>query len=493
MAENQGSSGQQPTAAATIKGIEHRSIDWVPDDERHGKLWHQAPLWFVGNFGFVVIAIGFIGPSLGLTMWWTAAAGVIGSLVGTVFMALHAQQGPVFGLPQMIQSRAQFGYRGVVVPLAAVLFTYLALNVAATVLIADGVKPAFGWNGTALALISTVCAAALAIYGHDWVHRVFRMVFYALVPLTLAVTIGILLGYAGHANHAGHYGFTWVGFMSEVTAAAALNISYAPYVSDYSRYLPRATSPVGLVGAAFAGAGTAPIWLIALGAWLATRLGATDVLLGLKQAGNSTLAPLGTVTAVLSVVAAVVTMGMNAYGGMLTTLTAVDCFRKINPTRTARVVTIIALGIAWYVIASLISATATNTLNTALTLMLYLLVPWTATNLVDFFLIRRGNYSITDIFARDGIYGIWAWRGLLSFTVGVACEIPFMVLPDIAGWSYTGPAARAMSGVDVTWLVGLAAAGITYFFVARGLPFPTARTTLADAREGLTTQTEREA
>jgi NCS1 family nucleobase:cation symporter-1 len=48
--------------------IEARSIDWVPDDERTGKLWHQAPLWFLGNFQYFSIPIGFIGPALGLSL-----------------------------------------------------------------------------------------------------------------------------------------------------------------------------------------------------------------------------------------------------------------------------------------------------------------------------------------------------------------------------------------------------------------------------------------
>ena len=30
------------TQGAGIRGIETRSIDWVPDSERHGKVWHQA-------------------------------------------------------------------------------------------------------------------------------------------------------------------------------------------------------------------------------------------------------------------------------------------------------------------------------------------------------------------------------------------------------------------------------------------------------------------
>ena len=49
--------------------IEARSIDWVPETERHGRIWHQAPLWFLGNFQYFSIPIGFVGPALGLSLW----------------------------------------------------------------------------------------------------------------------------------------------------------------------------------------------------------------------------------------------------------------------------------------------------------------------------------------------------------------------------------------------------------------------------------------
>ena len=140
--------------ATQPRGIEVRSIDWVPETERHGRIWHQAPLWFLGNFQYFSIPIGFVGPSLGLSLGWSILGGVLGILVGTVFMAFHAAQGPTLGLPQMIQSRAQFGYRGVVVPLFATLFTYLAFNVADQVLLAEGLNGAFGWNENLIAIVS---------------------------------------------------------------------------------------------------------------------------------------------------------------------------------------------------------------------------------------------------------------------------------------------------------------------------------------------------
>ena len=56
----------------------------------------------------------------------------------------------------------------------------------------------------------------------------------------------------------------------------------------------------------------------------------------------------------------------------------------------------------------------------SLTLMLYLLVPWTALNLVDFFFVRRGHYAITEIFNPNGVYRRWGWRGLTAYAVGFA-------------------------------------------------------------------------
>jgi hypothetical protein len=67
------------TRGAGIHGIETRSIDWIPDTERHGKVWHQAPLWFLGNFQYFTIPIGFIGPAFGLSLAWTIVAARRGS------------------------------------------------------------------------------------------------------------------------------------------------------------------------------------------------------------------------------------------------------------------------------------------------------------------------------------------------------------------------------------------------------------------------------
>ena len=145
--------------------------------------------------------------------------------------------------------------------------------------------------------------------------------------------------------------------MAQFSAAAAYNITYAPYVSDYSRYLPREhDQPLDHRLGVLRRRPARAIWLIALGAWLAVSLGADDGLVGLMTAGNNVIDGLGDLAAFFSAAALAATMGMNAYGGALTVLTAVDSVHPINPTRRLRVLTILGLAVVWFVIAKSISA-----------------------------------------------------------------------------------------------------------------------------------------
>jgi purine-cytosine permease-like protein len=122
--------------------------------------------------------------------------------------------------------------------------------------------------------------------------------------------------------------------------------------------------------------------------------------------------------------------------------------------------------------------------------MLYLLVPWTALNLVDYFFVRRGHYAITDIFTPSGVYGRWGWRGLVSYGAGFAAMIPFMVLPPMFGLSYTGPVpAHVANGVDYSWLVGLVISGLVYLILSRTLDLAPERAAIEASERQLQTIT----
>jgi purine-cytosine permease-like protein len=447
-----------------VGAIEARSIDYIPESERHGKVWQQGPFWFLGNFQFFTITIGFIGPSIGLSMLQTIVAGTLGIAFGTLFMAFHATQGPHLGLPQMIQSRGQLGYRGVIVALFGSFVTFMLFNVVDVILLGSGLNGIFGWDPLAIAVVTTVIAAALAIYGHDVLHRVFRLLFFVSLPFFVILTVAIVTGkVTGTPAPVGE--FSWAALLAQFTAAAAYNITYAPYVSDYSRYLPRSTKTAPIVVSVFLGAAGSAVWLIAIGAWLATNLGATDALVSLRDAGDAVFSGLGSLLAILSVLALVATMGINAYSAMLSTVTGFDSIRSVKPTRNLRVITIVVLAVIWAVAGISFGGDAVGALFNSLIVMLYLLVPWTAINLVDYFFVRRGRYAITDLFTPRGIYGSWGTRGLTAFVIGLASMLPFIVIPGVV----TAPAAEALGGTDVSAIVGLLVSALVYYALTRSL------------------------
>ena len=219
--------------------IESRSIDYVPQNERHGNVWHQGPFWFTGNFVLTTMVVGFVGPSIGLDLLWSVIAVVLGAVFGTFFMAFHANQGPRMGLPQMIQSRAQFGIRGAVLPFIAVLFVYIGFNVFNVILATQGlhlVLPGASWLWyTVLILI----AVAFAVVGYDLLHFIQRWLTYVLIVVFAILTVGAIAHLDAGSAIPATSGFSWGPFLITFGAAAGYQISYAVYVSDYSRYLPQ--------------------------------------------------------------------------------------------------------------------------------------------------------------------------------------------------------------------------------------------------------------
>jgi purine-cytosine permease-like protein len=105
-----------------------------------------------------------------------------------------------------------------------------------------------------------------------------------------------------------------------------------------------------------------------------------------------------------------------------------------------------------------------NRFEDLLALLLYLFTPWTAINLVDFYVVRRGHYSIREIFNPAGMYGRWNWRGLTAYFAGFIAMIPFFSTTP-----YTGPVARALGGADIAMLVGLPVAAGIYLLTCRSI------------------------
>jgi NCS1 family nucleobase:cation symporter-1 len=111
--------------------IEVRSIDFIPDAERHGGLLSQFTLWLSANLQITAIVTGALAVVLGGDVFWSLIALLLGQLVGGAVMALHGAQGPQLGLPQMISSRVQFGVYGAMIPIVLVCLMYIGFPRAA--------------------------------------------------------------------------------------------------------------------------------------------------------------------------------------------------------------------------------------------------------------------------------------------------------------------------------------------------------------------------
>lgn len=82
----------------------------------------------------------------------------------------------------------------------------------------------------------------------------------------------------------------------------------------------------------------------------------------------------------------------------------------------------------------------------------------------------RDIAELSDRARLDGVYGVWGWRGLTAYFAGFLAEIPFMMLPSIGGFTYTGYVpGHLTNGVDYSWLVGLMVSGLVYWLLSRSL------------------------
>jgi len=453
-----------PATAGRIGGIEVRSIDYVPLNERHGKVWSQGPLWFMSNAQIATLAVGTFSITGGGNLIWSMLAIIGGVLFGTFFMAFHSAQGPQLGLPQMIQSRPQFGYVGALLVWAFAYLQYAGFNIFNTILAGDALNSTVHGPSKMWIVVATVVAAVVALVGYDLIHGVERWLTAGFLIIFGLLTIGICtLPYPAGSFDLGD--FKWTPFLIQFGAVAGYQISWAIYVSDYSRYLPPSVTVRKTFLWTYWGSALGAIWLMCLGAALAAWAGANfETIASIKEAGDHVFSGFGAIALVFSTLGLISVTALNMYGGSLTLISAIDSFKKVRPTSTVRIVTIAFTAVLSLIPALLIGQNFLTNFQDFLLLVLYLFIPWTAVNLVDYYVVRRGHYAIAEIFNPHGMYRRWGWRGITSYLVGFAAMLPFLSTSK-----YTGFVATALNGADISMFVGLPVAGILYWVLAKSI------------------------
>lgn len=460
-----------------VSGLEVRSIDYVPLDERHGRLWHLGPLWFMSNAQIATLAVGLISITEGGNLIWSLLAIVVGTVIGTFFMAFHSAQGPQLGLPQMIQSRPQFGYLGALLVWLFAYVQYAGFNVFNSSLAADALHTTLHGGVRLWVVVVTAVALVIALVGYDIIHKAERFLTYTFLVVFGVFTVGVLvtLHYPPGSFDLG--GFRWTPFLAQFGVVAGYQISWAIYVSDYSRYLPPDVTVRKTFYWTYFGSALGGIWLMVLGTLLAAWAGKDfETIRTINAAGDKVFDGFGAIVLLFASLGLISVTALNMYGGSLTLISAMDSFRRVRPTLGVRLLTIGLTAALSLVGALAATADFLQNFNDFLLLVLYLFIPWTAVNLMDYYVVRRGHYAIAEIFNPHGIYGRWGRHGIIAYLVGFAVMIPFFSV----GKLYVGPAAEALGGADISLFVGLPVSALPYWWLTRSVDVA-AETRIAEA------------
>ncbi len=435
--------------------IEDLSIHYVPETERHGKPRDQFTVWFGGNFGAIGLFTGSLSIVLGLTLPWAIIAIAIGFIFGALICAFHAIQGPRLGVPQMIQSRGQFGFYGAGILFLATFLLEFGYTAAQTVLQGQALNVVVPSVSILVWLfIFTVPTIVLSIFGYDWIHHWARLVTVALFVTVLVMFVQALRFSHGLARAETSWSAPPLALFALVVAIYLILIaSWAPNISDYSRYLPQTTRSSRTFWAVFLGLATSGA-ISCMGAYITALLPKASLFAAVQTISG------GAVVVILAL-SLIATNVLTTYTGMLSLTSALSTFKEVPISKMVRVAGIVITAGAGLVAAALGYKTFLNSFENFLYVLLFVFIPWSAVNLFDFYFVKKGSYNVEAFFDRHGEYRGVRVVPVTMYLVGLGVELLF-----INQTFYVGPLVSALGGVDISWIVGFVVPFGLYYIVA---------------------------
>lgn len=439
--------------------IESNSIEYVRAEHRHGKPSDLFTLWFCTNVAPLAVISGATSVLVfKLDLLSAMAAILAGQFFGAIFHALTSAQGPLVGVPQMIQSRAQFGRYGSLLVVGFTTIIYLGFFVSNIILSGKTLHTAVpAIPVSAATVLGAVLATLIGVIGYHFIHR-FNKIGAWFMGIALLIGIALILPKLD-AQTLQRGQFEVSNWFAMFSLCAIWQISFAPYTSDYSRYLPKSTGFGKTFMFTYFGTSLGTIFAFVFGVLAVSTGEATDAMYAVQtQTGM-----FGYVLIFLFLVNIIGHNGMNLYGAVLCFITAAQTFRPHwVPGRGVRVTVSTVLLMASTIMALWASSNFLSIFLTAVFAMRIVLVPWIAINLVDFYLINDRYYQVSEIVgSANSVYGRFNTKAIMVYLLGIAVQVPF-----VAESFYKGPWANLAGGADISWMIGLAASAAGYYLCA---------------------------
>jgi nucleobase:cation symporter-1, NCS1 family len=214
------------------RGAETRSIEFVPHDERYGAPFRLFTLWCSASLQISGLVVGCLGIVAGLSLAWCCIAIAAGVLIGSIFMAAHSAQGPQLGIPQMIQSRAQFGVFGAALPLLVYVLANIVFSAANAIVMRDAINRLVPLGNTGAIVAFGAVSLLISYYGYELIHKLGA-------ALTAASGLVFILALCLVGSRGALTRTTWqfgafkpAIFMLMITQAASWSLGFSPFVAD---------------------------------------------------------------------------------------------------------------------------------------------------------------------------------------------------------------------------------------------------------------------
>jgi NCS1 family nucleobase:cation symporter-1 len=450
-----------PSAHSTA--LEVRSIDYVPDTERHGGLISQFTLWLSANLQITAIVTGALAVVFGGDVFWSLVGLLLGQFIGGAVMAMHAAQGPQLGLPQMISSRVQFGVYGAMIPIVAVCLMYIGFTASGCLLAGQALGQLLNVSDSVAILGFGALIVLVTLCGYRVIHGLGRIASAVGVCAFVFMFVRLFGTQSMSALLATRH-FTLESFLLAVSLSASWQIAYGPYVADYSRYLPRDTSIPKVIAAVGFGSIVGSQIAMTFGVFAAALAGS-----GFAHHEVAYIVSLGGTAKVAGLLYFSIAFGkvtvtaLNSYGSFMSMATMVSGFsRRVNVSTMHRLLYILGMVGISCLLAILGQHSFLQAFESFILCLLAVFTPWSAINLVDFYAFTRSRYDVPALTDPDGRYGRWNVTGISIYLIGVLIQVPF-----IATSFYTGPLVSTLGGVDISWIVGLIVPGLLYYTLGR--------------------------
>lgn len=442
-------------------GIENRSIEFIPHEERYGSPKRLFTIWFSSNMQVTTLVVGTLGIAGGLSLFWTFIGLIAGNLIGTIFMAGHSAQGPHLGIPQMIQSRAQFGVLGAGLPLFIVVLCYILFTAANGVVMRDSIKAIMPMSDNSAIILFGVITLIISFIGYELIHKMGAFMC-ALSGILFAIAAFVVLQkpFPVHAWDASSASFKFGVFNLVVAQAASWTLGFGPYVADYSRYLPKNVSTKATFWYSYIGNALGSTLVMLLGALLAVAY--VDATKDPGSAIAHMFSKFSLPVYIVIVLGVLEINVLNLYSAYMSITTIFTGFKGVSRiTKLTKFLVMLLVAIVATAIAVATQYNFNDYFSDILIAQIYVLVPWSSINLVDYYLVRKGTYSVPHMYDVDGRYGRYNWPTLFVYLIAVVVQIPFMQMSF-----YTGSIAKLV-GADISWIPALIVPGVLYFLVNR--------------------------